>query len=340
MHLAGRDFLSLGDFSTPEIRGLLQNARDAKGGALPALAGKTLVAVFFNPSLRTRVSFQLAMERLGGRAIILNAGSDVWAIEFRDGAVMDGSTTEHVKEACRVLDRYADAIAVRAFPTMQSWEEDRLDTVIRRFAEESRVPVIDMESSLHHPCQGLADAMTVLEELGEPRGRTFLLTWAWHPKPLPLAVPHSALHAAAHLGMAIVLACPPDYEPDPEIVAQAEAIARGNGGSLEIVHDQMAGAAGAHVVYAKSWASRSCWGDAAAEAAKRKDLRGWQVTDAVMAATHDAFFLHCLPVRRNVVVADSVLDGPRCRVYDQAENRAWAQMAILSAILASPRSRA
>jgi N-acetylornithine carbamoyltransferase len=336
MNLTGRDFLSLGDFSSAEIAALIERARAAKRGtALPSLAGKTLVAIFFNPSLRTRVSFQLAMERLGGSAIVLNAGgADTWAIEFRDGVVMDGNTTEHVKEASRVLERYADAIAVRAFPQFTSWDEDRRDIVLRRFAEEASVPVINMESSLFHPCQGLADAMTVCEELGSPAGRTFLLTWAWHPKQLPLAVTHSALHAVAHLGMKITLACPPDYEPDAAILAQAESIARANGGSVEIMHDQKRAAAGADVVYAKSWGCRACWGDPAAEAAKRKDLRGWQVTDEIMAATNDAFFLHCLPVRRNVVVADSVLDGPRCRVYDEAENRLWAQMAVLSALMA------
>ncbi len=336
MALAGRDFLSLGDFTTEEIRTLIRNARRAKAGSpLPTCSGTTLVAIFFNPSLRTRLSFQLAMERLGGSAIVVNAGSDLWALEFGEGVVMDGSAGEHIREAGRVLDRYADVIAVRAFPTFTSWEEDRHDRVVRGFAREAAVPVINMESSLFHPCQGLADAMTVSERLQNPRGRPFLLSWTWHPKALPLAVTHSALLAASHLGMAVTVACPPGYEPDAGILSTAESLAAENGGSLAIAHDQMTAAQGAAVVYAKSWASPVCWGDQEAETAKRKDLRSWQITGELMAATDEAFFMHCLPVRRNVVVADDVLDGPRSGVYDQAENRMWAQMAVLSALLAA-----
>ena len=334
MQLTGRDFLSLGDFTSTEIKGLIKAARAMKRGeTVTSLTGKTLVAVFFNPSLRTRLSFQIAMERLGGRAIIVNASSDLWAIEFEDGVVMDGRTGEHVKEAARVLERYADAIAVRAFPAFSSWEEDRRDRVLGSFAREATCPVINMESSLFHPCQGLADAMTMDERLEETRGRPLLVTWTWHPKALPLAVTHSALQAAAHLGMAVRLACPPGYEPDTEVVDTVRRFAGANGGSLDILHDQREAAAGAAVVYAKSWASRECWGDAEAEMQKRAGYRSWQVTEELMAQTDGAFFMHCLPVRRNVVVADAVLDGPRCAVYDEAENRMWGQMAVLNALL-------
>ena len=172
------------------------------------------------------------MERLGGTAIILNAGSDLWAIEFRDGVVMDEKAGEHIKEAARVLERYADAIAVRAFPAFASWEEDRRDHVLRSFAREASVPVINMESSLFHPCQGLADAVTMHERLRETRGCPFCLTWAWHPKALPLAVTHSALLAAAHLGMEVRLARPPAYDPDDDVLATVERMARENGGGV------------------------------------------------------------------------------------------------------------
>ncbi len=273
------------------------------------------------------------MERLGGRAIVLNAGSDAWAIEFRDGTVMDGKAGEHVKEAARVLDRYADVLAVRAFPTFSSWEEDRKDQMLRSFARYTSIPVINMESALFHPCQGLADALTVLERLEDPRGKRFLLTWTWHPKALPLSVTHSALFAAAHLGLEITLACPDTYDPDPEIMQRARELARSNGGNLAVVRDQTEGARGAHVVYAKSWTSIPCWSDHDRELRKRKEFRSWKVTEELMALTDNAFFLHCLPVRRNVVVTDGVLDGPASAVYDEAENRIWAQMAVLAAVL-------
>ena len=334
MSFANRDFLGLADYATAEIRFLIARALEAKRKKpLPSLAGKTLAAIFFNPSLRTRLSFQIAMDRLGGRSILVNAGSELWAIEYRDRIVMDGDTTEHVKEAARVLDRYVDALAIRAFPPFKTWEEDRKDTVIQAFAHEAKVPVINMESALEHPCQGLADAVTVVERLGETKARPFCLSWAWHPKALPLAVPHSALLAAAHLGMEVRLACPPGYEPDPGILGKVRALADDNGGSFATYHDQAEAVAGAEVVYAKSWASIECWGNAEAEKLKRKDLRAWQVTGNLMATTKNACFMHCLPVRRNVVVADEVLDGPACAVYDEAENRIWAQMAVLSAVL-------
>ena len=172
--------------------------------------------------------------------------------------------------------------------------------------------------------------------LQNPKGRKFLLTWTWHPKALPLAVTHSALFAAAHLGMNITLACPPGYEPDPEISQSVTSLATSNGGALEISHDQEKAARGVSVVYAKSWASIETWGDEAAERKKREEFRNWRVTGSLMDLTDDAFFMHCLPVRRNVVVDDEVLDGPRCAAYEEAENRIWAQMAVLSSILSSP----
>ncbi len=334
MSFANRDFLGLADYAPDEVRFLIGRALDAKRGKrLQSLAGKMLAAIFFNPSLRTRLSFQIAMDRLGGRSILVNAGSELWAIEYGDGAVMDGDTSEHVKEAARVLDRYVDALAIRAFPQFKSWDHDREDTVIRSFAREAKAPVINMESAIEHPCQGLADAVTIVERLGETKARPFCLSWAWHPKALPLAVPHSALLAAAHLGMEVRLACPPGYEPDPEVLGKVKALAADGGGGFETYHDQAKAIKGAQVVYAKSWASIAHWGDAEAEKAARKDLRAWQVTGKAMRTTAKGFFMHCLPVRRNVVVADEVLDGPACAVYDEAENRIWAQMAVLSAVL-------
>lgn len=331
MTCMGKDFLSLKDFSSQAIRNMIQRALAAKrGDPLPSLKGKALVALFFNPSLRTRISFQRAMQRLGGEVIIINVGQDLWAIEFEDGTVMDGGTSEHIKEAARVLTRYADCLAVRAFPKFQSWDDDRQDRVVQGFARESDVPVVNMESARFHPCQGLADALTIQERIPEPSGKPIMITWAWHPKPLPLSVTHSALLASAHLGMRIRLACPPGYDPDPEVLEFTRSCATSNGGGLDIFHDQQAAAEGAQVVLAKSWTSPANWSDGDAELQNRKAHAGWQVNPSLMARTDGAFFMHCLPVRRNVVVTDAVLDGDGCAVYDEAENRMWAQMAVLS----------
>ncbi len=334
MTMQGNDFLSLKEFGTEQIRALITQAVDAKkGGSAPRLSGKTLISLFFNSSLRTRISFQTAMEKLGGSVITINVGSDLWKLEFEPGAVMDGNTTEHITDAARVLERYADFISVRAFPRFRSWEEDEKDAVLQSFAAETRIPVINMESAMFHPCQGLADAMTITERLGEPRGEPFLLTWTWHPKALPLSVTHSALLAAAHLGMEIRLAHPEGYEPAPDVLRAAEETAEKNGGSLTTFHDQMKAAEGARVVYAKSWTSRRFWSDHAQEIEHRKPHRSWQVTERLMSAGDTPFFMHCLPVRRNVVVADSVIDGPHCAVYDEAENRMWVQLAILNSLV-------
>ena len=333
-----RDFLATDEWSDEAILALLAHAARLKRGETSgSLAGKVLAMIFFDPSLRTRTSFEVAMLRHGGHAVCLEPGKGSWAIETRPGAVMDGDTVEHLVEAARVLGRYADALGVRSFPKAATWAEARRDEVVRGFAAHAGVPVINFESARRHPCQGLADALTLQEKLGEPRGKKFLLTWAWHPKALPTAVPVSAAIGAARLGMEVTIAHPPGFDLDADDMTVIEAVAARNGGAVKVAHDIDEAIAGAHAVYAKSWGSLACFGNPSAEAEVRAPFRSWRVDEARMGATRagQGIFMHCLPVRRNVIVTDGVLDGPWSVVTDQAENRLHAQRALLLDLIGS-----
>lgn len=295
--------------------------------------------VFLDPSLRTRSSMETAMFLHGGHALVLEPGKGSWALETEAGAVMDGTTVEHVIEAARVLSRYADALAVRAFPRGTDWAVERGDRLIRDFARFAEKPVINLESSRRHPCQALADAMTLRERLGETHGKRFVLAWAWHPKALPTAVPASAAIAAARLGMEVVIARPPGFDLDAEDQALIERLAREAGGSARLCDDFDAGVAGADAVYVKSWGSLAAFGRPEEERALRAGLRDWRLTEPRLAATRGGrgIVMHCLPVRRNVEIDDAVLDGPNSVVVDEAENRLHAQRALLLDIMGGTR---
>ncbi|UCF68539.1 MAG: N-acetylornithine carbamoyltransferase, partial [Acidobacteriota bacterium] len=319
-----RHFLATDEWSDAAILELLDRAERLKRGVEHgSLAGKVLGLVFFTPSLRTRASFEVAMSRHHGSAAIIEPGKGAWSLETRRGVVMDGAAAEHLIEAARVLGRYVDALGVRAFPFEDTWEAARRDAIVRGFAEHAGVPVINLESARRHPCQGLADAMTLDEKLdGETHGKRFVLAWAWHPKALPTAVPVSAAIAAARLGMNVTIAHPPGFELDSDDIATIGAIAERRGGRLSIDDDLDRAVEGADVVYAKSWGSLSRFGDERGESALRADGRSWIIDERRMQSTREGrgVFLHCLPVRRNVVVTDGVLDGVWSAVVDQAEN--------------------
>lgn len=326
------------DFSRAELDDLMALALRMKAGDGPRTPGKKLGMLFFNPSLRTRMSFEVAMANLGGHAVVLQAGKDSWTLEFDDRVIMNGSTQEHVREAARVISRYVDAIAVRSSELMTTgaqtveaagWLEQRADLVLRSFMRHATVPIINMESNLYHPCQGLADGLTMREKLGDMRGRKVALTWSYHPKALPLATPHSHLLIACALGADVVLARPEGFDLDPEVTARAERLAAEQGGGLRVTSERDEALAGAEVVIAKSWASLAMFGRWAAEKAVREQHQGWIVDEAAMARTNDGHFMHCLPVRRGVEVTPEVLDGERSWAIDEAENRLWAQQALL-----------
>lgn len=330
--MSDRDFLALEDWNVDAVDEMLALATRVKRGEIRGgLERKVLALVFLDPSLRTRSSMETAMFLHGGHALVLEPGKGSWALETEPGAVMDGSTVEHVAEAARVLARYADALAVRAFPKGPDWAVEREDRLIRDFAEYSEKPVINLESSRRHPCQALADVMTLRERLGDTRGKRFVLTWAWHPKPLPTAVPASAALAAARLGMDVVVARPAGYDLDTEDEALLDRLAAEAGGTVRRCEDMDAGLEGADAVYVKSWGSLAHYGRPDEERLLRAPLRDWRMTERRQRHTRGGagIVMHCLPVRRNVEIDDAVLDGPHSVVVDQAENRLHAQRALL-----------
>ena len=224
------DFLTTESLDKEALDKLIEGALKFKKGADQSrpLAGKSVALVFFNPSLRTRASMQVGIYELGGNAVVLEPGGTSWTLEHREGAVMDGDKTEHVAEFVRVLDRYCVAIGVRTFAALKNWNEERSDPILNTFAKYASVPVINLESAMHHPCQAMADMMTIREKLGEGRKRV-VLTWAWHPKALPMAVPNSFALAASQMGHDVVVAQPKDYELDDALiqVSRERAVAAG-----------------------------------------------------------------------------------------------------------------
>ncbi|MEP6923968.1 MAG: N-acetylornithine carbamoyltransferase [Pyrinomonadaceae bacterium] len=326
-----KNFLKTSDFSRDELEQLLDAAfRFKRGEDLSRpLNGKSIALVFFNPSLRTRASMQVGLYELGGNAVILEPGNTSWTLEHREGMVMDGNKTEHLKEFVRVLERYVSAIGVRTFANLTNWEEERLDPILTAFEKYSSKPLINLESAMHHPCQALADMMTIRERFEKERKKV-LLTWAWHPKPLPMAVPNSFALAAAQFGHHLIIAHPKGYELDDELIGDIRSF----GGNVEITNDVNGAFENTEVVYAKSWGSRNFYGAAEKDIQYRSQFRsGWIVDEAKMARTNNAIFMHCLPVRRNVIVTDAVIDSAASVVIDEAENRLHVQKAIMANLL-------
>jgi N-acetylornithine carbamoyltransferase len=316
------DLLDLRHLTASAWDRLLASAELLAGprGREPLLAGRRCAMVFLQSSLRTRTAFEVACHDLGAHAVHLQVGGGLWRLEHRDGVVMDGDAAEHVREGFGVLSRMVDALGIRSFAGLVDAAEDRRDTVLGAVATAATVPVLSLESAMDHPQQGLADALTVRRQLGRDPVKV-VVTWAPHVKPLPLAVPHAALLAFARDGHDVAVTHPPGYELDEGVVAEATALARAVGGRVVITPDRQAALEGARVVYAKSWGSRAHYGDLDAARADLAARRDWIVSGSTMAATEDAVFMHCLPVRRNLVVADEVLDGPASVVLDQAAAR-------------------
>ncbi len=327
-----RDFLATEDLGAEGFHSILDLATRVKRGEVNGgLEGKIMAAAFMDPSLRTRASFESAMFMHGGHMIVLEPGRGSWSLETELGAVMEGTAVEHLIETSRVLGRYADVIGVRVFPKGTEWVRERQDRVIKDFAAYSEKSVINLESARRHPCQGLADALTLKEKLGEPKGKKFVLSWAWHPKALPTAVPASAAIAAAQLGMDVVIARPPGFDLDAEDMATIYQQAAAAGGRVTLAQSQTDAMVGADAVYVKSWGSLQHFGKPEEEKAFRAGLRGWKMTTDLLKATKagKGIVMHCLPVRRNVEIDDAVLDGHCSVVIDQAENRLHVQRALL-----------
>ncbi len=332
-----RGLNDLSDLSREEVDALIELAIRLEHHPEPeALAGKVLALFFLSPSLRTSTSFQAAMTRLGGGSFIVSPESAIHGLEFAPDVKMDGDKAEHIREAIPVLASYGDALGIRAFAPKRSLEDDIDDREFQSMSALSTVPVINMESAIRHPCQSLADWKT-LDELDVPSsGGKFVLSWANHPRALPLAVPASTVHMAAMRGMDVTVLRPEGFALPDRVMARARRAADLSGGSVAETSDARDALNGAHVVYAKAWSSAKHYGNDDAERELKKDLAHWCVTESWFeGATPECRFMHCLPVRRGVVVTPNVLEGPRSLVIQQARNRMWAQMAILHSILAT-----
>jgi N-acetylornithine carbamoyltransferase len=331
-----KEFHDLADFSTEEIKALLALARRLQTHPEPrALDGKVLALLFLSPSLRTLASFQAAMVRLGGGAFVISPDMSIHGLETRPGIVMDGVAAEHIREAVPVIASYGDAMGIRAFAQRRNFAEDMEDREYEELRQICQVPLINMESAINHPCQALADWKT-MDDLGVPgAGGRFVLSWAYHPRALPLAVPAATVHMAAMRGMDVTVLRPTGFELPATIMDKAKQAAAATGGSVRETDDRAEALQGAQIIYAKSWVSTRHYGERLEEEKLRLELTDWCVDDPWFAtAAPDCRFMHCLPVRRGVVVADRVLDGPRSVVVQEAQNRMFAQMAVLHSMLA------
>ncbi len=328
-------FNDLADFSVDEIESLLALARRLETNPEPrALEGKILSLLFLSPSLRTLASFQAAMARLGGGSFVISPDMSIHGIETRPGIVMDGAAAEHIREAVPVIASYGDIMGIRAFAERRNLATEIQDREFEELASLVDVPLINMESAIQHPCQSLADWKTMDEHDIPANGGRFVLSWAYHPRALPLAVPATTVKMAAMRGMDVVVLRPEGFELPEPIMSQAQALADSAGGTVSETADRKAALEGAHVIYAKSWTSTKHYGDKLADQALREAHLDWCVDEPWFeSAASNCRFMHCLPVRRGVVVADRVLDGPRSIVIAEARNRMYSQMAVLYRML-------
>lgn len=276
---------------------------------------KTLGLLFFNSSLRTRMSTQRAAQNLGMEVIVMNVTQDSWGLEFEDGVVMNGDKAEHVKEAAAVIGQYCDIVGVRSFPGLVDREKDYSDLVINQFRKYAGVPLVSLESATRHPLQSLTDLITIEQYKTKPRPKV-VLTWAPHVKALPQCVPNSFAEWMNRADVEFVITHPAGYELAPEFA-----------GNAQVTHNQREAFAGADFIYAKNWSSYTDYGKILSQDPN------WMVTADKMALTNNAKFMHCLPVRRNIVVEDAVIDSPNSIVVQQAANRVWAAQAVLKRVL-------
>jgi N-acetylornithine carbamoyltransferase len=325
-----RRFNDLADFSREEIKELIALAARLDAKPEPrALEGKVLSLLFLSPSLRTLSSFQAAMLRLGGGSFVISPDMSIHGLESRYGIVMDGAAAEHVREAIPVIASYGDAMGVRAFAERRDLNHDLADNDFKALTGLIDKPWINMESAIDHPCQSLADWKT-LDDLGIPANGKLVISWAYHPRALPLAVTAATIHMAAKRGMNVVHLRPPGFELPAAVMDKARMAAAESGGSVTETADRREAMENAHVIYAKSYSSTRHYGDKLGDQALREELVHWCVDEPWFAnARADCKFMHCLPVRRGVEVSDRILDGPRSTVIKGARNRLYGQMAVL-----------
>jgi len=329
-----RHFLTTENWSRVGLQNLLNQAGLFKESPFSDdLKGKTVALLFFNPSLRTRCSFDVGVYQMGGKATPLQSGTETWPLEFEIGATMDGLAEEHVSEAAKVLSCYFDLIGIRAFPKFQNWEEDKQDKIIQSFAKFSCVPVFNMETIVH-PCQELALMKSIQDNVGSSQNKKMLVTWVPHPKPLNTAVANSACLISSKFGMDVTLLCPNEnFILDDRFINAAKVNAKSEGGSFRVSHDIKEAYDGVDMVYAKSWGALPYFGNWDAEKPIREKYKNFIVNEEKMALTNGAYFSHCLPMRRNVKATDAIADSPKSLIIEEAENRLYVQKAMMKELL-------
>lgn len=329
-----KHFLSTVDWTKEELQDILDYSKYLKTNRFQdSLKNKSVGLVFFNPSMRTKTSFELGVQELGGYVVVLNPGKDAWPIEFKLNTVMDKENEEHVIEVAQVLSEYCDLIAVRSFPKFKDINDDISDYVINSFAKYSKVPVINMET-ITHPCQELAHILTLQEELGSLEGKNYLLTWTYHPKPLNTAVANSSLLIASKFGMNIKMLCPNnEYLLHDSFMESAKNNCSQNNKNFEITHDIEYGYKGADIVYAKSWGSINYFNKVDQEKEIRDQYKHFIVDEKKMSYTNNALFSHCLPLRRNIKATDAVMDSENCVAIKEAANRIHVQKSIMTNLI-------
>ncbi|QJW88592.1 N-acetylornithine carbamoyltransferase [Spirosoma taeanense] len=320
------NFLSLADVA--DLDSLIQSGLAAKANPFADQhlgRNKTIGLIFFNSSLRTRLSTQKAAQNLGLNVMIMNVGQDSWGLEMEEGVLMNGDKAEHVREAAAVIGRYCDIIGIRAFAELKDRDKDYREQVMHQFAKYARVPIVNLESATRHPLQSLADCITIEEARNTPKPKV-VLTWLPHFKPLPQAVANSFsewMNARANAGkVEFVITQPEGYELAPEFA-----------GNARVTYDRAEAFAGADFIYGKNWSSYTQYGQVLTQDPS------WAVTMDDMQRTNEGKFMHCLPVRRNLKVSDAVLDSPQSLVIEQAANREWSAQAVLKEILLSLTGR-
>jgi N-succinyl-L-ornithine transcarbamylase len=314
-----KQFLSVHDVT--DINVLVQKALAYKSSPFKDKslgADKRIGCLFLNPSMRTRLSTQIAAQNLGMEAIVLNVGSEGWALEFEEGAVMNGTTVEHVKDAAPIMGRYFDVLAIRTFPSLKNREEDYSEQYIHQFVKYAGIPVVSLESATLHPLQSLTDVVTIQETWAAKKEKPkIVLTWAPHVKALPQCVANSFAQWITAWGEAdFVVTHPEGYALDEQFTKGAI-----------ITHDQNEALQDADYVYVKNWSSYHDYGKVLSQD------QSWMLTNDKLKFTNDAKVMHCLPVRRNVELSDEILDGSNSIITQEASNRVWAAQAVLSEIL-------
>jgi N-acetylornithine carbamoyltransferase len=329
-----KNFITTQHWSRSELQDIIDFAIELKKNPYQSLLkNKSIAMLFFNPSLRTKTSFEVGIGELSGTAVILQRGKDAWPIEFEENIVMDGESEEHVKEVAQVLSSYCDCIAIRAFPKFQDWDQDRTDSVINSFAKYSSVPVVNMET-IEHPCQELAHLLTLQEHFDDLQGKDYLLTWTYHPKPLNTAVANSSLLIASKFGMNVKLLCPSEnYHLDDRYLKAAKDNCESEGALFDISYDIDSAYLNADIVYAKSWGCLSHYGREDEQIASNNQYKRFIVDESKMSLTNNAVFSHCLPLRRNIKATDAVMDADYCLAVKEAANRKHVQKSMLSKIL-------